>query len=111
MIVCHSFFYKYGQPKYLDKAVGLMQVANHMAFATQADWQQFLKVLRRSLEEVNGAARGVRLSLTDGQLEVTTKGGLDYAARLEYFKLKSVLKWSEAAGDFFDSGAQEGGAL
>ena len=112
MIVCDSFFSKNGQPKYLDKAVGLMRVANHMAFATQADWQQFLKVLRRTLDEAGATARGARLSLTDGQLQITTKGGLDYAARLEYFKLKSVLKWSEAAGDFFGSGdSQEGGAL
>lgn len=111
MIVCHSFFSKNSLPKYLDKAVGLMQKANHMAFATTDDWMSFLKVLRRSLEEVNGAARGLRLSVNASQIQIVTKGGLDYAARLDYFTLRDLLMWNEVIGDFFGEADRKGGAL
>lgn len=101
MIVCHSFFCKNGLPKYLDNAVALMQKANHNAFATPDDWQSFLKVLRRSLEEVNAGARGWQIYLGSGQLSINKKMSEDYAARLYYFTLRDLLMWNEAAGDFF----------
>ena len=111
MIVCHSFFSKNSLPKYLDKAVDLMRKANHNAFATPDDWQSFLKVLRRSLEEVNGAARGWQIYLGSGQLSINKKMSEDYAARLSYFTLKDLLMWNEVIGDFFGRADREGGAL
>lgn len=108
MIVCHSFFYK-AHPRYLDKAVGLMEKANNNAFATPDDWQSFLKIIRRELDKVNSPERGLRLSVVEGQIQIETKGGLDYAARLNYFTLKDLLMWNEVAGDFFGQADREGG--
>lgn len=97
MIVFHSFFYK-KHPKYLDRAVGMMRNMNKCCFVNHRDLDVFIKKLRETLkEDSNGRYEKREVSLCvgnissyseNGQLQINVKGGLDYAARIDYIKVE-----------------------
>lgn len=97
MIVFHSFFYK-KHPKYLDRAVGMLRNMNNCCFVNHRDLDVFIKKLRETLtEDSDGRYEKHEVSLyvgnissysENGQLQIEVKGGLDYAARIDYIKVE-----------------------
>ena len=97
MIVFHSFFDK-KHPKYLDRAVGMMRNMNSCCFINHRDLDVFIKKLRETLkEDSDGRYEKHEVSLyvgktssyrENGQLQIEVKGGLDYAARIDYIKVE-----------------------
>ena len=97
MIVFHSFFYK-KHPKYLDRAVGMLRNMNNCSFVHHKDLDVFIKKLRETLkEDSDGRYEKREVSLYvgnistysgNGQLQIEVKGGLDYAARIDYIKVE-----------------------
>lgn len=88
MIVVHSFFSK-THPKYLDKAVDMMRKLDGCGFFNHAYFERFVERLRAEIRESAGD-RDVSLYKGNGQLEIMTKGGLDYAARINYNNIEKV---------------------
>ena len=88
MIVLHSFFFK-AHPKYLDKAVDMMRKFEGCGFFNHANFETFVERLRAEIRESAGD-RGVGLYKGNGVLKITTKGGNDYAARIDFIKVEKV---------------------
>lgn len=91
MIVCHSFFYK-KYPKYLTRTVNLMRNVNDCAFFNHSDFDKFVLELRDTLNEDSGGRAecgDVSIFRSNGVVELTVKGGLDYAARLCFIKVET----------------------
>ncbi len=88
MIVLHSFFFK-AHPKYLDKAVDMMRKLNGCGFFTHAYFDTFVEQLRAEIRESAGN-RDVGLLKAHGQLQIVTKGGDDYLARINYINIEKV---------------------
>lgn len=97
MIVFHSFFYK-KHPKYLDRAVGMMRDMNNCCFVNHRDLGVFIKKMRETLKE-DSAGRYEKNEVSlyvgnissfneNGQLQIEVKGGLDYAARIDYINVE-----------------------
>ena len=96
MIVFHSFFDK-KHPKYLDRTVGMMRNMNNCCFVNHRDLDVFIKKLRETLkEDSDGRYEKNEVSLyvgnissycRNGLLQINVKGGLDYAARIDYVVL------------------------
>lgn len=96
MIVCHSFFYK-KYPKYLTRTVNLMRRVNDCAFFDHSDFDKFVLELRDTLNEDSGgrAERGdVSVFRGNGIVELSVKGGLDYAARLYFIKVETGFSYT-----------------
>lgn len=96
MIVFHDFFYKSGQPRYLDKAVGMMRCVNGCGFFNHNDFETFIDLLREELKEGTGGRyeKGdISLSRTNGQIQINTKGGDGYAARICYTAVEKVFAY------------------
>lgn len=96
MIVLHDFFYKSGHPRYLDKAVGMMRGVNGCGFFNHKDFETFIDLLREELKEGTGGRyeKGdISLSRTNGQIQINTKGGLEYAARICYTAVEKVFAY------------------
>ena len=97
MIVFHSFFWK-KHPKYLDRAVGMLRNMNNCCFINHRDLDVFIKKLRETLkEDSDGRYEKREVSLyvgnisaysENGQLQIEVKGGIDYAARIDYIKVE-----------------------
>lgn len=97
MIVFHSFFDK-KHPKYLDRTVGMMRNMNNCCFVNHRDLDVFIKKLRETLkEDSDGRYEKNEVSLyfgnissycRNGQLQINVKGGLDYAARIDYIEVE-----------------------
>lgn len=90
MIVFHDFFYK-SHPRYLDRAVGLMRQVNECGLVMHNNLYVFVEELKRILKEDGGGRyeKGViGLFVTEHQIQIEVKGGLDYAARICYFPLE-----------------------
>ena len=108
MIVFHSFFYK-KHPKYLDRAVGMLRNMNNCCFVNHRDLDVFIKKLRETLEEDSGGRfekREVSLYVgkissysENGQLQIEVKGGLDYAARIDYIKVEKGFLYDPFSGE------------
>lgn len=96
MIVLHDFFYKSGHPRYLDKAVGMMRGVNDCGFFNHKDFETFIDLLREELKEGTGGRyeKGeVSLTRVSGQVQIETKGGFDYAARICYTVVEKVFTY------------------
>ena len=102
MIVCHSFFYK-AHPKYLNEAVNMMRKINNCCFFRHGDFDSWVVELRRLLQETTGGRfeKGdIRLSRTNGQIQIEVKNGLDYAARIYYITVEKALTQQIIGGKF-----------
>jgi len=88
MIVLHSFFSK-AHPKYLDKAVDMMRKLENCGFFTHAFFETYVQHLRSEIYESAGD-RDVSLYIGNGQLQIHTKGGQDYAARINFMNIEKV---------------------
>lgn len=96
MIVFHSFFDK-KHPKYLDRTVGMMRNMNNCCFVNHRDLDVFINKLRETLkEDSDGRYEKNEVSLyvgnissycRNGLLKINVKGGLDYAARIDYIEV------------------------
>lgn len=96
MIVLHDFFYKSSHPRYLDKAVGMMRGVNGCGFFNHKDFETFIDLLREELKESTGGRydKGeISLARTNGQVQIEVKGGLDYAARIDYTVVEKVFTY------------------
>lgn len=108
MIVFHSFFYK-KHPKYLERAVGMLRNMNNCCFINNSDLDVFIKKLRETLEKDSGGRyekREVSLYVgkispysENGQLQIEVKGGLDYAARIDYIKAEKGFLYGPLSGE------------
>lgn len=97
MIVFHGFFDK-KHPKYLDRAVGMMRNMNNCCFVNHRDLDVFTRKIREALMEDSGERyerREISLYVGNispynrsGQLQIEVKGGLDYAARMDYIEVE-----------------------
>lgn len=90
MIVFHDFCYK-SHPRYLDRAVGLMRQVNGCGLAMHNNLYVFVDKLKRILKEDGGGRyeKGfIGLSVTERQIQIEVKSGMDYAARIYYFPLE-----------------------
>lgn len=91
MIVLHSFFSK-AHPKYLDKAVDMMRKLENCGFFTHAFFETYVQHLRSEIYESAGD-RDVSLYIGNGQLQIHTKGGQDYAARICFINIEKVFSY------------------
>lgn len=90
MIVFHDFCYK-SYPCYLERAVGLMRQVNGCGLAMHNNLYVFVDKLKRILKEDGGGRyeKGfIGLSVTERQIQIEVKSGMDYAARIYYFPLE-----------------------
>ena len=90
MIVFHDFFYK-SHPHYLDRAVDMMRKINECGLIIHFDLAVFTNILMDVMKEDGGdrfEKKIISLSVTEHQIQIEVKGGMDYAARICYFKLK-----------------------
>jgi len=101
MIVLHSFFFK-AHPKYLDKAVDMMRKLNGCGFFTHAYFETFVEQLRAEIRESAGN-RDVGLLKAHGQLQIVTKGGDDYVARINYINIEKVYSYKSFSDKLFQS--------
>ena len=96
MIVFHSFFYK-SHPRYLDRAVKMMEFVNNCGFIDHGDLAVFLRKLKEVLKEDSGGRyeRGVIgvSHNTNGQIQIEVKNQQDYAAMIYYIKLEKGLSY------------------
>ena len=87
MIVLHDFFYKYGNPRYLDKAVGMMRCVNGCGFFNHKDFETFIDLLREELKEGTGGRyeKGdISLSRTNGQISIRREAsGMRHASAIQ----------------------------
>ena len=98
MIVFDNFLCKSGNPRYLDKAVGMMREMNGCGFFDHRDFDTFIDLLREELKEATGGRyqKGdIRLFKGNGQVQIVTKKGLDYAARIDYTVVEKVFTYKE----------------
>ena len=97
MIVFYGFFDK-KHPKYLDRTVGMMRNMNNCCFMNHRDLDVFTKKLREALMEDSGGryekhevslyVGGISSYSRVGQLQIEVKGGIDYAARIDFIKVE-----------------------
>ena len=102
MIVCHSFLYK-AHPKYLNEAVGMMRRVNNCCFFRHGDFDSWVVELRRLLRDTTDGRfekDDVQLLRTDGRVQIEVKHGLDYAARVDYTTVETVLAQRIIGGEF-----------
>ena len=88
MIVLHSFFFK-AHPKYLDKAVDMMRKLEGCGFFTHSYFEMYVIRMRREIRKSAGD-RDVNLLKAHGQLQIVTKGGDDYVARINFMNIEKV---------------------
>lgn len=88
MIVLHSFFFK-AHPKYLDKAVDMMRKLEGCGFFYHPFFEMYINRLRSEIRESAGN-RDVKLLKAHGQLQIMTKGGDDYVARINFMNIEKV---------------------
>ena len=101
MIVLHSFFFK-AHPKYLDKAVDMMRKLEGCGFFTHSYFEMFVERLRAEIRESAGN-RNVYLHKGNGQLQIETKGGQDYAARICFINIEKVFSVETFSGKLVQS--------
>ena len=101
MIVLHSFLEK-RHPKYLDKAVDMMRKLEGCGFFTHSYFEMFVERLRAEIRESAGN-RDAGLSNAHGQLQIVTKGGLDYAARINFMNIEKVFCVETFSGKLIQS--------
>lgn len=102
MIVLFDFFYK-AHPKYLNEAVEMMRNVNHCCFFRHGDFDSWVVELRRLLKETTGGRyekADVQLSRTNMQIQIETKHGMDYAARISYIIVEKALTQRVIGGEF-----------
>lgn len=106
MICCEGFTYKSQHPKYLQPVIDMMEKANEHTFYNVNEFDIFVLVLKRQLEEclIKGSTAYINLSDSEkGQISLYEKNYSQYpVARMSFFPVKGILMYVLEAEDFFD---------